>query len=85
MFQPFIIFHIFNDILKVSCLGSITGIVEDVERPEKALLPFLGNSAFIHPQGKADVMHIKSIFTQASCPGYKVYVFFCNIHLKAYV
>lgn len=74
----FLIFHIFNDILKVSCLGNMRGIVQDDERSEKALLPFLKNSAFIHLLSKAAVMHIKPVYTQVPCRGHKLYVFFCK-------
>lgn len=75
----FLIFHIFTDILKVSCLGDMTGIVQDGERSEKALLSFLKNFAFIHPPSKAAVMHIKPVYAQASYIGNKLYVFFCKI------
>lgn len=74
----FLIFHIFNDILKVSCLGNMRGILQDVERFEKAVLSFLKNPAFIHPLGKAAAMHIKTMYTQASYIGNKLYIFFCK-------
>lgn len=74
----FLIFHVFNDILKVSCLGNMRGIVQDDERSEKALLPFLKSSAFIHLVGKAAVMHIKPVYTQVPYRGHMSYVFFCK-------
>lgn len=74
----FLIFHIFNDILKVGCLGNMRGIVQDVERSEKALLSFMKNSAFIQSLGEAAVMHIKPVYTQASYIGSKLYVSFAN-------
>lgn len=52
------------------------GIVQDIERSEKALLSPLKNSAFIHLVGKTAVMHIKPVYTQASYMGKNLCVFF---------
>ena len=76
-----LIFHIFNDILKVSCLGSLREIVQDVERSEKALPCSLKNSAFIHLLGKAAVMHIKPVYTQTLCIENKLCGFFLFVCL----
>lgn len=74
--RVFLIFHTFNDILKVSCRGNMRGIVQDIERSEKALLSPLKNSAFIHLLGKTAMMHIKPVYTQALYMGKKLCVFF---------
>jgi len=46
--------------------------VQDVERPEKALLSFLNNSAFIHLLGKAAMVQLKPVYAQAAYIGNKL-------------
>lgn len=62
--------------MKVSCLENMSGIVQVVERSEKALRSFLRDSAFIHLLGEAAVVHIEHVCThrlyteETSCMGF---------------